>query len=313
VNGRLVPPANHPPGRLRVGTCSWSDKTMVEAWYPAGIKTPADRLRYYATRFDTVEVDSSYYGLPSERNAALWVDRTPPGFTFHVKAFAMMTRHEIRPNQLPPELRDRYPLELDRAGRVIHPPRELREAVFTAFSMALRPLRDAGKLGLILLQFPPYFVANDANRAYLRWAVAQVAPDPAAVEFRHASWLAPDEQSATLGLLTELGAAYVSVDEPRIDNNTVLPPLAAVTSRHGYVRFHGRNAATWRARVASAAERFRYLYADDELREWVEPIRAMQAEATQTFVLFNNCYRDYAPRNAQQMLGLLGGEETLGR
>jgi uncharacterized protein YecE (DUF72 family) len=283
---------------------------MIEAWYPAEVKTPADRLAYYAQFFDTVEVDSSFYGMPSERNSGLWVERTPPGFIFHVKAFAMMTRHEVRPKQLPVSLLSAYDgLELDRRGRIVHPPRELRETVFEWFLSALQPLRGAGKLGLILMQFPPYFVANERNRDYLRWAAERLQPERTAVEFRHNSWVLPAELQRTLNLLTDLGASYVGVDVPRLDSPTTLPPITAATADVGYVRFSGRNKETWHARVKSAALRFRYLYKEEELAEWVEPLRRLAEQTETTYVMFNNCYRDYAPRNAAQMAALLGLEK----
>ena len=304
-------PARAPEERgvIRVGTCSWTDRTMVAAWYPPVAKSATDRLRYYAERYDTVEVDSSFYGLPSERNSALWAERTPPGFTFHIKAFAMLTRHGVKPEQLPVGLRTVHDLELDRYGRVIHPPAGLREEVFAWFSSALGPLREAGKLGVILMQFPPYFVANTANRAYMAHAASLLSPDRVAVEFRHASWVGPEELERTLDLLEGLGLTYVGVDEPRLDSTGVLPPLTAATSDIGYVRFHGRNAATWHARVSSAAERFKYDYAERELAEWVAPLRRLANETTVTYAMFNNCYGDYAPRNARQLMSLLDATE----
>lgn len=291
--------------RLRVGTCSWTDRTMVAAWYPKVLKSAEARLRYYAERFDTVEVDSTYYGLPSERTSKLWAERTPPGFTFHIKAFGMLTRHGVRPEQLPAALRSAYDLELDRYGRIVHPSVELRETVFSWFSAALSPLRDSGRLGVILLQFPPYFVAGARNREYIAYAARLLAPDPVVVEFRHASWVSPEELPGTLGFLSDHDLGYVCVDEPRLDSPTVLPPLTAVTSDIAYVRFHGRNAATWNARVSSAAERFKYLYSEEELAEWMAPLRTVAAEAATTYAMFNNCYADYAPRNAAQLSGLL--------
>ena len=278
---------------------------MVKSWYPTGVKSAADRLRYYAHLFDTVEVDSSFYGMPSSTNAKLWAERTPRDFVFHIKAFGMLTRHGIKPEQLPPPLRSAYPMEFDRSGRVVHPLPEFRAAVFSQFREALEPLRQEDKLGLILMQFPPYFVASDKNRDYIRWSAELLAPDKVAVEFRHASWVRPEELNRTLDLLSSLGLTYVCVDEPRLEGPTVLPPLAAVTSDTAYVRFHGRNSATWNARVESAAQRFKYDYSDDELAEWVEPVHALQAEAQTTYLMFNNCYGDYAPRNARQMMSLL--------
>ena len=304
-------------GQVRVGTCSWTDPTMVRAWYPPSVRSAADRLRYYAAHFGTVEVDSSFYGLPTAATARLWAERTPSGFVFHINAFAMLTRHGVRPEQLPASLRFAYDHELDRHGRILHPAPALREEAFALFTEALEPLRTESKLGLILLQFPPYFVANEANREYVAQSVELLAPDRVAVEFRHVSWVEAEASQATLALLASLGAAYVCVDEPRLDGPTVLPPLAAATAESAYVRFHGRNAATWNSRTGSAAERFKYLYSADELAEWVEPVRHLREQAATTYLMFNNCFADYAPRNAQQMLSLLdspaqaGGEPTV--
>jgi uncharacterized protein YecE (DUF72 family) len=278
---------------------------MIRAWYPTTVRTAADRLRYYATQFDTVEVDSSFYGLPTSATARLWAERTPPGFVLHVKAFGMLTRHGVRPEQLPPPLRAAYDLELDRQGRIMHPPAGLRSKAFSLFREALEPLREEGKLGLILMQFPPYFLASGANRDYIAYSAGLLAPDRVAVEFRHSSWVEPAEVESTLDLLTSLGLSYVCVDEPLLSGPTVLPPLAAATSDLAYVRFHGRNAATWNARVGSAAERFKYFYSSEELAEWVAPVRRLQEQAQTTYLMFNNCFADYAPRNAQQMLSLL--------
>lgn len=285
---------------------------MVRAWYPPAVRTAADRLRYYASQFDTVEVDSSFYGMPAATTAQLWAERTPPGFVFHVKAFGMLTRHGVRPEGLPGPLRRAHEFDLDRHGRILHPSQALREEAFALFREALNPLREQSKLGFVLMQFPPYFVANDANREYLTFSVQRLAPDRVAVEFRHSSWVESSEAARTLELLTALGAAYVCVDEPRIDGPTVLPPLAAVTADDAYVRFHGRNAATWNARVGSAAERFKYLYTPDELSEWVDPVRYLQERARTIYVMFNNCFADYAPRNAKQMMSLLDTPVPLG-
>ncbi len=278
---------------------------MVRAWYPPSVRSAADRLRYYAARFDTVEVNSSYYGIPTRDNARRWAERTPPGFVFHVKAFGMMTRHAVKPEQLPPPLREGHRFELDRGGRILHPEPGLRAGSFALFSEALEPLRAEDKLGLVLMQFPPYFTATEANREYIAWAAEQLSPDRMAVEFRHISWVEPDVLEDTLDLLNSLGASYVCVDEPRMQTPNVLPPITAATADVGYVRFSGRNAATWNARVPTAAERFRYLYEETELQEWVEPIRRLSEQVQTTYVMFNNCFADYAPRNARQMMSLL--------
>ena len=280
---------------------------MVSAWYPPQIRSAEERLRYYAAVFDTVEVDSTFYCLPAAKVSALWAERTPPGFTFHVKAFALMTRHPVRLEQLPLALRGEYASSADSSGRIARVPSELEAQVFDLYRQGLAPLRNDGKLGAVLLQFPPYLRATRQAREYIEKAVDRLTPDQVAVEFRHASWVDETEREQTFSFLSALGAAFVCVDEPRIAQANVLPPIIACTTPHlAYVRFHGRNASTWNARVASAAERFRYLYTQEELAEWVGPLRSLSEQAQVTYAMFNNCYADYAPRNAVQLLSLLG-------
>jgi uncharacterized protein YecE (DUF72 family) len=224
----------------------------------------------------------------------------------------MLTRHGVRPEQLAPPLREGHHFELDRSGRILHPAQALRAEAFALFSEALEPLRAEGKLGLILMQFPPYFVANEHNREYIAWSAERLAPDRVAVEFRHVSWVQPEALEGTLELLHSLGTSYVCVDEPRLDSPTTLPPVAAATSDIAYVRFHGRNTTTWNARVETAAQRFKYFYSSEELAEWVEPIHSLAEQAATTYVMFNNCFADYAPRNARQMASLLDQIDHVG-
>jgi uncharacterized protein YecE (DUF72 family) len=270
---------------VRVGTCSWADESLSKYWYPPGVK-PGERLAYYAERFDTVEVDSTYYRLPEEEMVARWAERTPEGFVMHVKAFGVMTRHPVKVEQLPPDLRDEAPL--DERGRVDRPPREFRAEVFRRFRDALEPLRAAGKLGGILFQLPPYVVFKDRSLEYLEWAKEQLGEDELLVEFRHASWLDDERRDETLRFLERLGATHVIVDAPRIEGaRNVVPTVPVLTSPTLYVRFHGRNAATWNKRGGGAQERFDHLYADDELREWAQPLRELAGEAEQAFALMN--------------------------
>src|SRR5919106_3749256 len=140
---------------VRVGTCSWADESLSKYWYPPEVKA-GERLGWYATHFDTVEVDSTYYRLPAEEMVARWAERTPDEFVMHVKAFGVMTRHPVKAEQLPPDLRDQAPV--DDRGRVDRPPREFRAELFARFHDALTPLREAGKLGRIPMQFPSYVV-----------------------------------------------------------------------------------------------------------------------------------------------------------
>ena len=272
-------------GPIRVGVCSWADETLTKVWYPKGIKSGEERLRYYAERFDVVEANSTYYRLPDRQMVENWAERTPPGFTMHVKAFGVMTRHPVKVDQLPPDLRD---VPTDTRGRVDRPPREYRAEVFARFHEALDPLRSAGKLGGILMQFPPYVVPRAQSLEYLEWSQEQLRGDEMLVEFRHASWLDEEHRADTLRFLEEHGMTYVVVDAPQTGGKNVLPTVVAATNETGYVRFHGRNAQTWNKRTGSAAERFDYLYSEDELREWVQPLRELSEQAEQAYAFFNN-------------------------
>jgi uncharacterized protein YecE (DUF72 family) len=270
---------------VRIGTCSFADEALTKSWYPRGIKSGAARLEYYSERFDTVEIDSTYYSLPVAERTERWAAVTPPGFVFHVKAFAPMTRHPVRLEQLPPDLRGA--VEADDRGRVARVPSEIRGEVFARFRAALEPLRRAEKLGGVLMQFPPYIVPRPESIAYLEWAKGQLGGDEMLVEFRHASWLDDEQRDRTLGLLEEIGASYVAVDAPRTGGRNVLPTVIAATGDVAYVRMHGRNAKTWNRRGGSAAERFDYLYRPEELREWIEPLDRLAQAAGQVYVLFN--------------------------
>ena len=272
---------------VRIGTCSWADKSLVEHWYPKEIKSAEARLRYYVEHFDAVEVDSTYYRLPEEPMVARWVERTPDGFVMHVKAFGLMTRHPVKLEQLPPDLRDGMPV--DDRGRVDRPRREQRAVVFQRFRDALEPLRATGKLGGILLQFPSYVVVKPASFDYLEWAAGQLEGEHLLVEFRHSSWLDEENRAETLRFLERLGATHVITDSPRIEGaKNLVQTVPALTSPIGYLRLHGRNAATWNKRGGSAAERFDYLYSDDELRELAPTLRELAGEAEQLYVMFNN-------------------------
>jgi uncharacterized protein YecE (DUF72 family) len=271
---------------IRVGTCSWADEALTKHWYPKGVPAAA-RLAWYAEHFDTFEVDSTYYRLPVPEMVERWARRTPDGFTMHIKAFGLMTRHPVKKEALPPDLRDEAPL--DDRGRVERPSREFRAKVFERFLDALEPLRGEGKLGGILFQFPSYVVRKEASFDYIRWAREQLGDHEMLVEFRHISWLDEEGRDETLAFLEEIGAAHVIVDAPRIEGaKNVVPTVVALTSPMAYVRFHGRNAATWNKRGGSAAERFDYLYSDEELREWIEPLRELAGQAQQVFAFFNN-------------------------
>lgn len=299
-------------GDVVVGTCSWAEKTMIEAWYPPTVKTAEQRLRYYAARFDAVEVDSAFYGIPKPEFAPNWVKRTPPGFTFHVKAFGLLTGHDVDERALHPDLRDAgYRYELSTRGRVRHAEPRMAEHASELFVDSIRPLADAGKLGGVLMQYPPWFTAKDSelretNLAEVERGAELLSPLPVFVEFRHASWVAEENLERTMRFLADRKLTFVSVDAPAVETGRAMPPISAATAPYGYVRFHGRNKEMWHALTPTAADRFDYVYEPDELQEWEEPIRQLADETERTWVMFNNCKYDYAPRNAREMASILG-------
>ena len=298
---------------ILTGTCSWTDPTLIECgrFYPRRSMSARERLVHYAEQFPIVEVDSTYYAPPTERNARLWAERTPPGFVFDVKVFALLTGHGARIDRLPPELRDAVERPPRPADDRRPPNVYLRhlspagiEAVWELHRTALQPLRDASKLGALLFQFPPWFRKDTRSERYLARLPERLPDDRIAVEFRGGGWMEPEAAGATLALLEAHGLAYVSVDEPQGFRSST-PPVAAVTGGLAYVRFHGRNTATWESRTASSSDRFNYLYSEDELREWVPRVRELARGADMVHVLFNNNFEDVGVRNARQMTLLL--------
>jgi uncharacterized protein YecE (DUF72 family) len=279
---------------IRVGTCSWADESFTKAWYPKGVRS-GERLAYYAERFDAVEANSTFYRLPDEDLVARWARLLPDGFVMHVKAFGLMTRHPVRLDALPDDLRDA--VEADERGRVDRPAREVRGEVFRRFLAALEPLREAGRLGGILMQFPPYVVPKPRSYEYLEWVREQLAGHEVLVEFRHKAWF--EKPADPLTFLEQRDMTYVTVDAPP----DVIPLVVARTSPTAYVRFHGRNRATWFKRTGSTAERFDYLYRPTELREWAGTLRELDGEAQVVYAMFNNNGRSDGGEVPQDLAG----------
>jgi uncharacterized protein YecE (DUF72 family) len=289
---------------VRIGTASWTDPEFIKAgWYPADVKDDAEgRLRYYAAHFPMVEVNASFYALPTVETTAAWAERTPDDFRFHVKAHQVISGHPSEPGRLPEPLRN-LPFQPDKRGRIRRPSRELRDAVIDSLLEAVGPL--GGKLGAILVQLPPYVVSGPAQREELGRILSRLAPARAAVEFRHRSWAEPGEREAAAELLGTHDASWVVVDAPRIDAKNVMPPIVEVTSPHlAYLRLHGRNAATWNT-GRTVAERFDHVYSDEEMEEWIDPVLDMAERAQEVAVVFNNNARDHALRNAERFGELL--------
>ncbi len=306
---RLMGAAGGPKSNILVGTASWTDPTIIKSgWYPPEARSAEQRLAHYASQFPLVEVDSSYYALPSERNSELWVARTPPHFTFNFKAFALLTGHGTAYSRLPEIIRDSLPADFAAGKKQIYMkdlPEEAQRWIWDAFESALDPLRRVGKLGAILFQFPPWFHISKSSKQYLERCRQEMPNDRLAVEFRNASWLSDRNAAETLGLLADNDLAYVCVDEPQGFRSSV-PPVTAVTNPNlAMLRLHGRNAENWEKRGVGVTERFKYLYSDDELKELTPRVAELAAEANQTHVVFNNCYSDFGVRNAARLADLV--------
>ena len=285
--------------QIRVGTASWTDKTLIASgWYPPEANTPEKRLRFYARQFPLVEVDSTYYALPAEQTAATWAERTPAGFTFDVKAFSLFTQHPTPVKSLPVDLREAVAKTGKERVYLKDVDPEVTDQAWDRFLSALEPLRDSGKLGVILLQFPPWFPISRANKDYIAACAKRAAPRRVSVEFRNRTWMTPAEnQQETLKFLSDHQLSYVCVDEPQGFRSSI-PPVVAATSDLALVRMHGHS-DKWESK--DIYERFGYRYTGEELDEWAAKIRGLADDAAQTHVLFNNCYRDYAQVNARQL------------
>jgi uncharacterized protein YecE (DUF72 family) len=297
-------------GVIRFGTAGWTDPTLTAAgvFYPEDARTAEHRLRYYASRFPLVEIDSTYYALPAERTAELWAARTPRGFVFDVKANALMTGHATETSRLPKSLRDALPADLASRRRITPAalPGELLDEVWRLFLSALEPLRHAEKLGSVLLQFPPWFGPSRQNAKVILETVQRLGDVRGAVELRNAKWFDERTRDRTLKLLADNAIPFVMVDEPQGHPNSV-PPLRATTSpKLAIVRLHGRRAETWSMPNVSVQERFCYLYDRTQLAEWVSPIRDAAQSADEVHVVFNNCYANYGTTNALELAALVG-------
>ena len=297
---------------IYVGISAWTEPTLIESgrFYPADAKTPETRLRYYASEFPIVEVDSTFYAPPSERIAQIWTDRTPSGFIFDVKSYRLLTHHPTPPSSLWRELRDELPPKV-RAKPTIYAADlswELLAYALDRYMAGIGPLVDAGRLGVVLFQLPRYVYPSRRSYGYLEWLASQLGDVQAAVEFRQSRWMDDDHRVSTLDFLGKNGLAYVSVDEPQGFPSSI-PPIAAATANVAVVRFHGRNRDRWQARTPRAADRFAYDYAPEELSEWVPRIDSLHHGERPVHILMNNCYSDYAVRAARTLSAQLMSQQ----
>ena len=295
---------------ILVGTASWTDKTLIDCgrFYPADARTPEARLRYYASQFRLVEVDSSYYALPASKTAQLWAERTPPGFVFDVKAFRLFTGHPAAPKVLPADLRGAIGSD---AAKLYYRdlPNEIRDELWRRFREALAPLEQAGKL----LQFAPWVIANREGFAQVQHAAEKLRGLRIATEFRNRSWFSEKSRERVLAFEREQGLTHVVVDEPQGFSSSVPPVWEATTEGLAVLRLHGHNQEMWTKKgLASSAERFNYLYSAPELQGLLPGIQRLAGAARAVHVLFNNCFEDKAQHNARELVQLLGSEPVAG-
>lgn len=288
---------------IRVGTSSWADQRLLASgWYPRSANTPAGRLAHYSGHFDLVEADTTFYAIPAVETTQAWADRTPAQFTFDVKAYGLLTGHRVAAQTLPADLRPPGGGQL--RWRDLDP--EVYDELWVRFRAALEPIATAGKLGVVLVQVPPWLVRSEAStRRILDTAerCRQLASGPVrlAVELRHSSWFGPYTLD-TLRLLQRHDLSYVCVDMPQGHSSSV-PPVLVVTADPAVVRFHGHSA---RWATGDKQEKFRYAYGDRELADWAQRLRGLARDTTELHALFNNCCGDQAVRDAARLAELLG-------
>ena len=302
-------------GRVKIGTASWVDRSLIESgeYYPDWCKSAEERLRFYSAEFPVVEVDSTYYGMPAERNSELWVERTPQDFTFNVKAFRLFTTHRTQPKALPKVVREELSQELAAKKSLYYKdlPSELVDKMWQMFESALGPLDDAGKLGVVVFQFPPWFMPRRDTYSHIEECRQHLPDHTLGVEFRSRYWLLDDNLEETLGFLRQNGICFIAVDEPQGFESSV-PPVPDVTGPYGMVRFHGRNRETWEKRgLAASFERFDYYYTREEMEEWAPKVQMMMDSADEIHLLMNTNNRDQGIVNARLAGEILGEDLRL--
>lgn len=290
-----------------IGTCSWTEKTLLQSkeFYPSTVKTAQERLKFYASHFSTVEVDSAYYALGNERNSTLWAQRTPDNFIFHIKVYSALTGHGASIQSIPKDIEPFIEKEVKFKKQVYIKSRALIEELGRRFVSALEPLRQASKLGLLVFQFPPWFQYSQDNLNYILFCKDLVIGLKVGVEFRHASWLLLKRRDTILQFLKSHGLTYISADEPQYGNMATIPFIPGATTDTAYVRLHGRNKENWLKKGIETSLRYSYLYSDSELRDISSHVKKLAQKAQKVYVMFNNCHGGFAMRNALSMKELV--------
>ena len=292
-------------GEIKIGAASWHE---IATYYPPGRSTSGDKLRFYSAEFPMVEIDTSYYGIPAQHVPSTWVEHTPEAFTFDVKAFRLFTNHQTPPKFLPRDVRDELPTDLAGKRSLYYKdvPTGLKDRLWGMFEQVLDTIHEAEKLGVVLLQFPHWFMPRRDSFSHIEECMERLSKYRVAVEFRNRYWLEGDSLEDTLSFLRRNSISFVAVDEPQGFNSSV-PPVADVTGELGIVRFHGRNRDTWEKKgLKSSSERFDYYYSQDEMEEWAPRIMMMKQNAQEVHVIMNTNNQDQAIVNARLAEKVLG-------
>jgi uncharacterized protein YecE (DUF72 family) len=293
---------------ILIGSASWTDKTLIDCgrFYPADCRTADARLRYYASRFPVVEVDSSYYGMPTPQNAQLWAERTPAHFVFNVKAFRLLTGHQTSPDVLHRDLRQALGAGLPKMLYYKDVPAEIRGELWRRFIEALAPLKNAGKLGAVHFQFAPWVIRNRDGMAHVRHCAEMMQGHTMAVEFRNRIWLDQEHADKTIAFERELGVVHTIVDAPQGFTSSVPCAWEATHPRLALLRLHGRNKAAWNSKGSASSSRFDYWYSADELEAMIPEIQHIAAQVDAMHIVFNTNYQDQGQVNARLMRQVLG-------
>lgn len=265
---------------ISIGLTGWGDHPEVYSEVTAA----KYKLFDYSGHFPVVEVDTSFYAIPSPENIEKWCKDTPDNFQFVVKAYQGMTGH----------LRDELPFET-------------RNDMFNAFRKCAETFKKHGKLAMVLVQFPPWFDCQGKNVQYIRYIKQQLMDYPIAIEFRNQTWYSPQMKEKTLQFLKEHELIHTICDEPQAGSGSV-PFVAIATQQKVLIRIHGRNVHGWR-NIGHGENwrkvRFLYDYNEDELQKLAEYIKQLEHQSNDVFVLFNNNSGGHAAKNAKRMQQIL--------
>ncbi|MGC8926855.1 MAG: DUF72 domain-containing protein [Myxococcota bacterium] len=291
--------------KIYIGSCSWADKSLIESgnFYPEFAKDSESRLKYYSSVFNCVEVDSSFYAIPSEKNSQLWVERTPADFIFNVKAFGAMTGHSISVKSLPADLRKS--ISIKAGDRLFINEKAILFEIFNLFKKAIEPIKVAGKLGIVVFQYPPWFQNSERSKTNILFAKEKMDGFPIGVEFRNRSWLDESGRADTLKFLRDNGITYIISDAPQVVSEKTVQYYVDNTSDIAYFRFHGRNTENWLKRGVDASLRYDYEYCEDELKGFADDINLIKGRVKKLFAMFNNHRGSQAVRNALSLKRIL--------